>query len=127
MPADGTLQFVQSLGKGAASRAQVSTFDGDVAVQVERRSAPGSQDIQLYDVTQLAHQFGESRISALYTLKTIRLIDEPELQRLKAERDGGAGQTIAEFLLVPEDKPLESARDDFRPQFCRARLRSTSA
>jgi Zn-dependent peptidase ImmA (M78 family) len=117
MPGDGTLQFVQSLGKGAASRAQVSIFDGDVAVQVEQRSAPGSQDIQLYDVTLLAHHFGASRISALYRLKNLRLIDEPEFQRLKAEEDGGAGQTIADFLAVPEHKPLESARDDFRRRF----------
>jgi Zn-dependent peptidase ImmA (M78 family)/transcriptional regulator with XRE-family HTH domain len=117
MPGDGTLQFVQSLGKGAASRAQVSIFDGDVAVQVEQRSAPGSQDIQLYDVTLLAHHFGASRISALYRLKNLRLIDEPEFQRLKAEEDGGAGQTIADFLSVPEHKPLESARDDFRRRF----------
>jgi Zn-dependent peptidase ImmA (M78 family)/transcriptional regulator with XRE-family HTH domain len=116
-PADGMLQFVQSLGKGAASRAQVSIFDGDVAVQVEQRSAPGSQDIQLYDVTLLAHHFGASRISALYRLKNLRLIDEPEFQRLKAEEDGGAGQTIADFLSVPEHKPLESARDDFRRRF----------
>ena len=117
MPADGTLQFVQSLGKGAASRAQVSIFDGDVAVQVEQRSAPGSQAIQLYDVTLLAHHFGASRISALYRLKNLRLIDEPEFQRLKAEEDGGAGQAIADFLAVPEHKPLESARDDFRRRF----------
>ena len=117
MPADGTLQFVQFLGKGAASRAQVSIFDGDVAVQVEQRSAPGSQDIQLYDVTLLAHHFGASRISALYRLKNLRLIDEPEFQRLKAEEDGGAGQTIADFLAVPEHKLLESARDDFRRRF----------
>jgi len=117
MPADGTLQFVQTLGKGAASRAQVSIFDGDVAVQVEQRSAPGSQDIQLYDVALLAHHFGSSRISALYRLKNLRLVDEPEFQRLKTEEDSGAGQTIADFLSAPETTPGESARDDFRRRF----------
>jgi Zn-dependent peptidase ImmA (M78 family)/transcriptional regulator with XRE-family HTH domain len=117
MPADGALQFVQSLGKGAASRTQVSIFDGDAAVQVEQRSAPGSQAIQLYDVALLAHHFGSSRISALYRLKNLRLLDEPEFQRLKTEEDNGAGQTIADFLSAPETTPDESARDDFRRRF----------
>ncbi len=117
MPSDAALQFVHTLGKGAASRTQVSIFDGDVAVQVEQRSAPGSQDIQLYDVALLAHHFGASRISALYRLKNLRLIDEPEFQRLKAEEDCGAGQTIADFLAAPEATLAEPARDDFRRRF----------
>jgi Zn-dependent peptidase ImmA (M78 family)/transcriptional regulator with XRE-family HTH domain len=117
MPVEGMFQFVQTLGKGSASRTQVCVFDGDVAVQVEQRSTPGTQDIQLYDVALLAHHFGLSRISALYRLKNLRLVDEPEFQRLKTEEDGGAGKTIADFLLAPETKLGESARDDFRRRF----------
>jgi Zn-dependent peptidase ImmA (M78 family)/transcriptional regulator with XRE-family HTH domain len=117
MPADGTLQFVQALGKGSASRSQVAIFDGADTVQVEQRSPPGSQDIQLYDVALLAHHFGASRISALYRLKNLRLIDEPEFQRLKGEEDNGAGEAIAAFLSAPEAAPDESSRDDFRRRF----------
>jgi Zn-dependent peptidase ImmA (M78 family) len=117
MPADGTLQFVQALGKGSASRSQVAIFDGADTIQVEQRSAPGSQDIQLYDVALLAHHFGASRISALYRLKNLRLIDEPEFQRLKGEEDNGAGEAIAAFLSAPEAAPDESSRDDFRRRF----------
>ncbi|MGH8210795.1 MAG: helix-turn-helix domain-containing protein [Steroidobacteraceae bacterium] len=117
MPAEGALQFVQTLGKGSASRSQVSVFDGADAVQAEQRSAPGSQDIQLYDAALLAHHFGASRIAALYRLKNLRLIDDPEFQRLKTEEDNGAGQTIAEFLSAPETAPNQSAQDDFRRRF----------
>jgi Zn-dependent peptidase ImmA (M78 family) len=117
MPAEGTLQFVQTLGKGAASRTQIAVFDGDVALQVEQRSAPGSQDIQIYDVALIAQHFGSSRISALYRLKNLRLVDELEFRRLKTEEDGGGGQTIADFLSAPETSPGNSARNDFRRRF----------
>ena len=117
MPTDGVAQFVVAFGKGGASRAQIAVFDEAEAVQVEQRAAPGSQDIQLYDVALLAHHFGASRISALYRIKNLRLIDDREFQRLKAEEDSGAGQTIANFLAAPE-APLEDlSRDDFRRRF----------
>jgi hypothetical protein len=108
---------VQALGKGSASRSQVSIFDGADTVQAEQRSAPGSQDIQLYDVALLAHHFGTSRISALYRLKNLRLVDDPEFQRLKTEEDNGSGQAIADFLSAPESTPDQSAHDDFRRRF----------
>jgi len=117
MPTEGTLRFVQALGKGSASRSQVSIFDGSVAVQVEQRSTPGSQDIQLYDVALLTNHFGASRISALYRLKNLRLIDDPEFQRLKKEEDAGVGQTIADFLSAPETGTDKAAGDDFRRRF----------
>ena len=117
MPADGVAQFVLAFGKGAASRAQIAVFDEAEALQVEQRAAPGSQDIQLYDVALLAHHFGASRISALYRVKNLRLVDEREFQRLKAEEDSGAGQTIATFLSAPEAPPDNSSRDDFRRRF----------
>lgn len=117
MPAEGVVQFVHALGKGSASRAQVAVFDEAEVVQVEQRAAPGSQAIQLYDVALLAHHFGVSRISALYRLKNLRLIDEREFQRLKSEEDIGAGKAIADFLAA--DAPVEErgTRDEFRRRF----------
>jgi len=117
MPADGLEQFVKAFGKGAASRTHVAVFDEAEVVQVEQRSTPGSQDIQLYDVALLAHHFGASRISALYRLKNVRLIDDREFQRLKAEEDSGAGQAIATFLAAPEAPASTVSRDDFRRRF----------
>lgn len=117
MPADGVEQFVVAFGKGGASRAQIAVFDEAEAVQVEQRAAPGSQAIQLYDVALLAHHFGASRISALYRMKNLRLIDDREFQRLKADEDGGAGQAIADFLAAPEAPHADTSRKDFRRRF----------
>ena len=117
MPAEGVEQFVLAFGKGGASRTQIAVFDEAEAVQVEQRAAPGSQDIQLYDVALLAHHFGASRISALYRIKNLRLIDEREFQRLKTEEDSGAGQTIANFLAAPEAPLEDTSREDFRRRF----------
>lgn len=116
-PAEAVTQFVQALGKGSASRTHVAVFDEAEAVQVEQRATPGSQEIQLYDVVLLAHHFGVSRISALYRLKNLRLIDEREFQHLKAKEDAGAGKAIADFLAAPEHSREDSSRDDFRRRF----------
>ncbi len=117
MPADGVEQFVKAFGKGAASRAQVAVFDEADVVQAEQRSTPGSQDIQLYDVALLAHHFGASRISALYRLKNVRLIDDREFQRLKSEEDSGSGLAIATVFMAPEAPAERLSRDDFRRRF----------
>jgi Zn-dependent peptidase ImmA (M78 family)/DNA-binding XRE family transcriptional regulator len=117
MPAEGVAQFIQAMGKGGASRAQMTVFDETDIVQVEQRSAPGSQDIQLYDVTLLAHHFGVSRISALYRLKNLRLLDERELQDLKAQEDSGAGKTMADFLATDIAINAPDSRDEFRRRF----------
>lgn len=117
MPAEGVAQFIQTLGKGGASRAQIAVFDETEVVQVEQRSAPGSQDIQLYDVALLAHHFGVSRISALYRLKNLRLIDERELQDLKAQEDSGAGKAMADFLATDIAINEPDSRDEFRRRF----------
>ena len=117
MPAEGVAQFIQAMGKGGASRAQMTVFDETDVVQVEQRSAPGSQDIQLYDVTLLAHHFGVSRISALYRLKNLRLLDERELQDLKAQEDSGAGKAMADFLATDIATNAPDSRDEFRRRF----------
>lgn len=117
MPAEGVMQFVHGLGKGNPSRAQVAVFDEAEALQVEQREAPGSQEIQLYDVALVAHHFGVSRISALYRLKNLRLIDETEFQALSTQEVSGAGKSIADFLAVPERVREDSSRTDFRRRF----------
>ncbi|QSR84679.1 ImmA/IrrE family metallo-endopeptidase [Methylacidimicrobium sp. B4] len=102
MSAEGVAQFILELGKGVTSRAQMAVFDEAEVVQVEQRATPGSQAIQLHDVVLLAHHFRVSRISVLYRLMNLRLIDEREFQRLKAEEDRGDGRKIARFLAAPE-------------------------
>jgi len=50
MPEEGVRQFVAGLGKGSPSRAYAEVFDEAGSVDVEGRSEPGSQAVQLYAV-----------------------------------------------------------------------------
>lgn len=117
MPAEGVNQFVHTLGKGGASRSQIAVFDEAEVVQVEQRSAPGSQDIQLYDVARLSHHFGVSRISMIYRLKNLRLVNEAELQRLTEQENTGSGRAIADFLRATDPPDRRDVREDFRRRF----------
>lgn len=117
MPAEGVTHFVQALGKGGASRSHVAVFDEADVVQVEQRAAPGSQDIQLYDVARLAHHFGVSRISMIYRLRNLKLINEAELQRLIAREDAGDGRVIADILRVSDPTDRSEVRNDFCRRF----------
>ena len=116
MPAEGVMQFVHALGKGGG-RTQMAVFDEAEVVQAERRSAPGSQDIQLYDVARLSHHFGVSRVSMLYRLKNLRLIGDSEHRRLAEQEEHGGGRAIADFLGAAEPHQASDDRDDFRRRF----------
>lgn len=116
MPEDGIRQFVAGLGKGKASRSYAEVFDGAGSINVESRSEPGSQALQLYDVVQLAHHFGVSRPAALYRLRNLRLMTESEFAQLKAHDDAGTGKQLAERLGLPEPDHTE-IRNEFRHRF----------
>lgn len=116
MPEEGVRQFIAGLGKGKPSRVYERVYDEYDALPVEGRTPPGSQDVQLYDVIQLAHHFGVSRPAALYRLKNLRLVSDAELDRLKAEDDRGKGMEVARWLDLPEPDHT-SARNEFRHRF----------
>jgi Zn-dependent peptidase ImmA (M78 family) len=116
MPREGVRQFVAALGKGRPSRGYANVFDDAEAVPVEGRSEPHSQDLQLYDVVQIAHHFGVSRGSALYRLQNVRLITADELDRLRAEDDAGRGKELAALLELP-DPDHQAVRNEFRHRF----------
>ena len=101
MPEEGVRQFVAGLGKGASSRVLADVFDEAGVVPVDTRTEPGSQDLQLYDVVQLAHFFGVSSSSALYRLRNLRLLTEAEFERLKALDEAGNSNKIAQFMGLP--------------------------
>lgn len=116
MPEEGVRQFVAGLGKGSPSRAYAEVFDEAGSVDVEGRSEPGSQAVQLYDVVQLAHYFGVSRLAALYRLRNLRLVSAAEFEQLKTLDDAGKGRQLAELLGLPE--PDDSiVRDEFHHRF----------
>lgn len=110
MPEDGVLQFLAALGKGAPSRIHADVFDEAGSLPVDSRTEPGTQEIKLYDVVQLAHYFGVSRLSALYRLRNLRVLSEPEFEQLKAQEERGDGQEIAGLLRLPDsDAPEHGA------------------
>jgi Zn-dependent peptidase ImmA (M78 family)/DNA-binding XRE family transcriptional regulator len=113
MPEEGVRQAVSNLGKGLPSRVYTEVFDEVESLDVEGRTPPGSQAVQLYDVVQLAHHFGVSRAAMLYRLRSLRLITQAELDTLKQLDEGGRGKQIAAHLGLPE--PNHAAiRDGFR-------------
>jgi len=102
MPADGVAAFLHGLAKGKASRLRTDVYDEDAALPAQARPAPGSQDIQLYDVVLLAHHFGVSRISALYRLKNLKYLTEPEFAALQIQEESGHGRTVARLIGLAE-------------------------
>ncbi len=113
MPEEGVREYVAGLGKGMPSRVYADVFDGALSLEAEGRTAPGSQVVQLYDVVQLAHHFGVSRIAALYRLRNLRLVSKGDFDRLKELDDAGRGKQIADHLGLPEPDHAE-VRDGFQ-------------
>ena len=116
MPTEGVQRFVNGLGKGRASRGYAEVFDEADAVTVEGRTQPYTQEIQLYDVAQLAHHFGVSRVATIYRLGNLGLAKTPHVEALKAEEDAGKGATIARAMELAEPD-AEKARNAFRQRF----------
>jgi Zn-dependent peptidase ImmA (M78 family) len=102
MPTEGLRQFIAAQGKGRPSRVSAQVFDEAGSVQAEGRAEPGSQDIQLYDVVQVAHHFGVSRMAALFRLRNLKLVTQAEFDDLKAAEEAGRGRELAAMLALPE-------------------------
>lgn len=111
MPEEGVRQFIGSLGKGATSRIHAEIFDEAGVVPVDSRTEPGTQEIQLYDVVQLAHFFGVSVLSALYRLLNLKVITEPEFSRMKEPDQAGTSLRLAELLALPPAEKVDHASE----------------
>ncbi|HHH29380.1 MAG TPA: ImmA/IrrE family metallo-endopeptidase [Polyangiaceae bacterium] len=116
MPADAVRQFVQALGKGQPSRMEAEVFDEEAPVRARARATPGSQDIQIYDVVQVAHRFGVSRTAACYRLKSARLLTSAELDDLLEQDRAGRGRELEKLLGLPEPDH-RAQRNEFRRRF----------
>ena len=116
LPEEGVRQFVASLGKGAASRIHADIFDEAGVVAIDSRTDPATQEIQLYDVVQLAHSYGVSVPSTLYRLRNLKLVSEPEFERLRTMDGEGRSKRIATALGVETDESLEQ-RGEFQRRF----------
>jgi Zn-dependent peptidase ImmA (M78 family) len=116
MPEEGVRQFVAGLGKGKPSRLYAEVFDEAGTLNVEGRSQPGTQTVQLYDLVRLAHHFGVSRAAALYRLRNLRLVTEAEFGHLKSLDEAGKGREMEKLLGLPEPEHTE-IRNEFRERF----------
>jgi Zn-dependent peptidase ImmA (M78 family)/transcriptional regulator with XRE-family HTH domain len=116
MPEDGLRQLIASLGKGAESRLYAEIFDEAGVVPIDSRTEPGTQEIQLYDVVQLAHHYGVSSLSTLYRLRNLKLLSETEFERLKKMDSEGRSKTIGNLLGFPQLELIEQ-RGEFQRRF----------
>lgn len=116
LPEEGVRQFMTAIGKGTPSRQTAEVFDEVGVVDARTRTSPGSQDIQMYEVVELAEHFGVSRLAALYRLRNLGLLTESELHELKQQEDAGRGRQLAHLLELPEPDH-EAARNEFRHRF----------
>lgn len=113
MPEEGVRRFIDRLGKGKPSRSSAQVFDENGSVQAESRTDPGTQEIQVYDLVQLAHHFGVSRLAALFRLRNLRLASRPEFDEMKAAEEAGRGRELANLMSLPEPAEGED-RNGFR-------------
>ena len=118
MPEEGVRRYVGALGKGRQSRASADVYDEEEAIRVERRTPAGTQDLQIYDLVQVAHHFGVSEIAALYRIRNMRpsLVTETEFERLKQMVDAGRSKEIRAGLGLP-DPEEHWRRREFRHRF----------
>ena len=119
MPHEGVFDSVALLGKGRPSRQAAAVFDEEQALSVESRAEPGSQDIQYYDVLQLARQFGTSPAAMIYRLRNLKIINETDLARLRTEDDARRAREIEELLSMASPSEAEDSRprDVFTQRF----------
>ena len=117
LPEQGVRQFVAALGKGSASRIHADIFDEAGVVAIDSRTDPATQEIQLYDVIQLAHSYGVSVPSTLYRLRNLKLVSESEFERLRSMDEEGRSRRIAVAFGVEADQALAEQRGEFQRRF----------
>ncbi len=98
MPREGVLRFLQAYGKGGPRRQIVEAFDEDGVYRARTRSEPGSQDIHIVDVVMLADYFGVSRTAACYRLKSLKVVNDAQLEDLLRMESEGAGRLFEQLV-----------------------------
>jgi Zn-dependent peptidase ImmA (M78 family)/transcriptional regulator with XRE-family HTH domain len=116
LPTEGVRQFMTVIGKGGPSRQRADVFDEGGVVEASSRTAPKSQDTQMYDVAELAEHFGVSRLATLYRLRNLRWLSDAAFDHLKQHEDAGHGRAVADMLQLPEIDE-GAARDEYRHRF----------
>lgn len=107
MPEEGVRSFILNLGKGEKSRVYSEGAD----TLIEGRSHKDNQEIQIYDVAQLAHHFGVSRQASINRLRGLKLISEGEFDQLKRLEQQGFGRQAAILLSLEEQKTDKTTQE----------------
>lgn len=94
MPAKGVTELLGRIDKGGPSRETMWFFDNsvegeEVVEPVEKRNAPGSQDIAFHDVAFIADWFQVSYDAAAYRLSDLGKVNRDKLQALLGKRQEG--------------------------------------
>lgn len=112
MPEAGVRAFLQTLGKGESTRQVQEVYDGVESVAAQKRLPPGSQEIQVHDVVELAHHFGVSYEAALYHLLNLRLLTKEQQETLLAQRE--VAKSVSRALRLP--RPDNESRETLAEQ-----------
>ncbi len=91
MPSEGCHRMIRQFGKGASAREEVTVYDGEDSLTVNKRNIKSDQAIQLYDAARLAFYFSVSLRSMIYRLKNLKYISRLELEHLLEEEAGFGG------------------------------------
>jgi Zn-dependent peptidase ImmA (M78 family)/transcriptional regulator with XRE-family HTH domain len=108
LPEQGVREFLSSAGKSRDFPLFQEIYDeGGAAVRAQRREASGPIAVQFYDVVHLAFYFGVSYESALWRLKTLKLISEEERLHLASQNESAS--EFRKLLWMQSGRPQRSA------------------
>jgi Zn-dependent peptidase ImmA (M78 family) len=111
MPAGGVEDQLRRLDKGRPSRQAQIVYDvaGNAGSEIEIRPTSGSQAITYQDVAVIARHFGVSYEAAVWRLKNLGHIGNPETQDLIKQREAGKQLTkLLKFSDMFEEKEASS-------------------
>ena len=93
LPRSGVWAFLNARFKGGPSTVNQPVYDPSEQhageVRGQRREAPGSQALTYEDVAALAHHFGVSYQAALFRIKSMGIVNEPEFAELRDKEHFG--------------------------------------
>ena len=91
MPSRGVIELLDRIDKGGPSRETMWLFDPatELGEAIEKRNAPGSQDIAFHDVAFIADWFQVSYEAAAYRLSDLGKVNRDRLQTLLSQKEEG--------------------------------------
>lgn len=114
LPEAGLEEELRQLGKGQPARTDQIVFDVATggSIQGQLRPAPRSQTIGFQDVAFIAHRFGVSYQVAVYRMKSLRYVNQPESTQLLSPEQETAGKNYLRILHLLDDleEPVKAER-----------------